>query len=483
MQNMIEDFKKRNNWLDNSIAFFSPKAGMRRLSFRRSYEAASNGRRAKSFKNAHSAGPNMEIGPAIVNLRNRSRHFVRNNGWAKRAQGVVCANVVGEGIRPAPTGTKNQVKSIKKIWRAWAETTVCDWDGKNTFYGLQELILREIVESGDCLIIRRRILPTIDNPIPIQLQVLEADQLDHTRNGMNDNGFCRLGVQYNADGKIFGYWIWSQHPNDMAVSLKMQSELISIDDVIHPFEILRAGQSRGVPMGVSAFMKISDFSDYEDAQLVRQKIAAAFSAFVKNGADTTKQPDQLERIEAGIIQYLAPDEEITFSSPPAAEGYGEYSKKILQGIATAYEITYEMLTMDYSNVNFTSGRMAKIDVSGRFRKLQYGMMVPQVCVKVWQWFMNAVIMAGIQQTYIACNAMDWTAPRVQQLDPVKETNARIAQVNAGFTTLSEILREDGYDPDDVFDEIKAEREKLKELGINLSEVQYAPPDVKITEGT
>jgi lambda family phage portal protein len=436
----------------------------------------------KSLKNAHSNGPNNEIGPALTKLRDRSRHFVRNNGWAKRAQGAIASAVIGEGIRPTPVGTKNQIKAIKKIWKLWAETTACDWDGKNTFYGLQELIMREIVEAGDCLIIRRRIIPTQDNPIPIQLQILESDQLDHTRNGANDNGYCRLGVQYNADGKITGYWVWSQHPNDMAVSLKMNSELIGIDDIIHPFEVLRAGQSRGVPMGVSAFLKLSDFSDYEDAQLVRQKIAAAFSAFVKNGAgEDGNKPDQLEHIEAGIIQYLAPDEEITFSDPPAAEGYGEYSKKILQGIAAAYEITYEMLTMDYSNVNFTSGRMAKIDVSGRFRKLQYNMMVPQVCVKVWDWFMRAVIMAGIQSTYISCNAMDWTAPRVQQLDPVKETNARIAQVNAGFTTISEILREDGYDPDDVFEEIKRERAKLTELGITFGEVQFAPSETKITE--
>lgn len=479
---MSEALKKRTNWIDEAIAYVSPKTGLARLRQRRSYEAAASGRRTKSFSRATSTGPNVEVGNSLVKLRDRSRHFVRNNGWAKRAQGVICANVIGEGIRPAPSGTVNQVKKIKAIWKSWAETTACDWDGKNTFYGLQELIMREIVEAGDCLIVRRRVSITSENPIPVQIQVLEGDQLDHSKNYVNEKGFARLGVQYTNEGKVSGYWIWSQHPTDITINLKTDSEFIPIEDVIHPFELLRAGQARGVPMGVSAFMKLSDFSDYEDAQLVRQKVAAAFAAFVANPTgDKTKESDNLEHIEPGIIQYLDDGEQITFSDPPGADGYGEYSKKILQGIAAAYEITYEMLTMDYSNVNFTSGRMAKIDVSGRFRKLQYNMIVPQVCVKVWNWFMNAVIISGLQNTYIPCNATDWTAPRVQQLDPVKETNARISQISAGLQTWSEVVREDGRDPVEFLEEYKRDMEALKDAGVNFTSVQMSPSDIKVKE--
>ncbi|MDR2004152.1 MAG: phage portal protein [Prevotella sp.] len=214
-----------------------------------------------------------------------------------------------------------------------------------------------------------------------------------------------------------------------------------------------------------------DFTDYEDAQLMRQKVAAAFAAFISNTSETVKEmEDPFDHIEPGIVQRLGPDEQITFSSPPPASNYDEYSRKILQGIASAYEITYEQLTMDYSNVNFTSGRMAKIDASGRVRKLQYNMIVPQVCVPVWNWFMNALIIAGLQTSYIQCGATDWTAPRVQQLDPVKETNAIVAQLKAGLTTLSETLREQGYDPMEHFEEYKGDKEMLEALGIKLDSI-------------
>ena len=452
------------NILDRAIAFVFPKEGLKRMAYRRSYEAASSGRRAKSLKNAGYAGPNIEVGQALVTLRNRSRHFVRNSGWAKRAIDAICDNTIGQGIRPAPSGTKNQVKKIKSIWKSWAETTACDFDGKNTFYGLQNIIMSEIAEAGDCLIIRRR----VNADIPIKLQVVEGDQLDQSKDTVNEKGYARLGVQFNEAGQRIGYWVWPKHPYDATGTLwSVSSEFIPIDDVIHPYEILRAGQVRGVPMGVASFMKLSDFSDYEDAQLVRQKAAACFTAFVSG-----KESDgnELETLEPGIIEYLSDGQEITFSNPPKADGYAEYSNKILQGIAVSYGITYEMLTGDYSNVNFTSGRMAKIDITPRFRKWQYNLIVPQLCVPVWNWFMDAVIMTGKTSIRTECNAMDWTAPKIGQLDPVKETNARIMQLQAGLTTLSECWREDGRDREEFLDEYMKDKEMIEEMGINLSSI-------------
>lgn len=469
--NFHEVMTDKKNILDNIIGFFSPSLGVKRQMWRRSYEAASHSGRNSSMMHAGNNGPNTEIGNALETLRNRSRMFVRNNGWAARAITAIVNNTVGEGIRPAPTGNLSNVKNIKKVWDDWAGSTECDYYGKSTFYGLQNIIMREIAEAGDCIILRRR----VNAPIPIKLQVLEPDQLDITKNSINEMGFARLGVQFNKLGMKIGYWVFPYHPNDYnGMDISLQSVFISNDDVLHPFEILRAGQVRGVPQGTAAFMKLSDFSDYEDAQLILQKAASCSVAFVRGSIPQTGDDDNNERVEhltPGMVKYLGENEEVTFNNPSSPGGYGEYSKKILQGIAAAYSITYEMLTMDYSNVNFTSGRMAKIDVSSHFRDLQYNMLVPQLCVPVWNWFMNAAVISGLIKKPISCSAEDWTAPRVQQLDPVKETNARVLQIQSGLSTLSECIREDGRDPDEFFDEYAQDMERLKKLGINLSSVQ------------
>jgi capsid protein len=168
-----------------------------------------------------------------------------------------------------------------------------------------------------------------------------------------------------------------------------------------------------------------------------------------------------------MIDYLNNGETVEFANPPSNSDYDSYSTRILQGIASAYGITYEMLTMDYSRVNFTSGRMAKIDVTANFKSWQYNMIVPQLCAPAWQWFMDACLIAGKIMEPIKA---DWTAPRVQQLDPVKETNAQIMKMKAGLATWSETIREIGREPEEFFEELQQDIARFKKAGLNYGEM-------------
>jgi lambda family phage portal protein len=333
--------------------------------------------------------------------------------------------------------------------------------------------MRSITEGGDILIIKHWVEPDADCPVPLKLQLLEGDQLDHTMNGPNEMGFVRLGVQFDKEKRRIGYWVFEHHPGDGVIFGSLaQSKFIPATDVLHAYELLRPGQVRGLPIGVASFMKMSDFSDYEDAQLVKQKIAACFAAFVLGSDDNGEEKDDpLERLEPGIIEHLSTTEHVDFANPPSVADYDPYSSRILQGIATAYGITYEMLTKDYSRVNFTSGRMAQINVTKNFRKWQYQMMVPQVCQPVWKWFMNACIVAGLLEKAVKA---DWTAPRIQQLDPVKEIDAQTKAIQAGVTTLSEVIRETGREPAELYEEYQQDIAALKAAGISTTSVNPTP---------
>lgn len=438
---------------------------------KRAYEAADKGRRSKAFRYVRSTGVNTEVAGALVTLRDRSRHLVRNNGWARRAVEAITKNAIGEGIQPAPyVDNRDMMSKVKSIWESWACTTACDWYDKLTFYGLQELAMRSIVEGGDVLILRHWVVPDRYNLLPIKLQVIEGDQLDHTRNGYNEYGYARLGIQFDNAGRLIGYWLFDYHPGDTYIfSTAIESRFYPKEDVLHAYEILRPGQVRGLPFGVAGFMKMSDFSDYEDAQLMKQKVAACFSAFVTGSEDDASDDARqgIERLQPGVIEHLGRDESIMFADPPSVSDYSPYSTGILQGIAAAYGITYEMLTMDYSKVNFTSGRMAKIDVTANFRSWQYNMMVPQICTPVWQWFNDACMVVGLLDSYVST---DWTAPRIQQLDPVKETDAQVRRIKAGLATISETLRETGREPEEFFHEYRQDLERLKSEGIMVDSI-------------
>ena len=90
------------------------------------------------------------------------------------------------------------------------------------------------------------------------------------------------------------------------------------------------GQIHGVPFGSPSMMSLRDFDDYADAQLVRQKIASCFSIFITKtdaemiGADT-RDYEEFDRVEPGLIQTTEQNKSVTFASPPPADGYGEYS--------------------------------------------------------------------------------------------------------------------------------------------------------------
>ena len=186
------------NFLDRVLGYVAPQAGLRRARHRaaiatlaRSYEGARLGRRAEGWVVAGTSA-NAEIGTALVRLRDRSRDLVRNNPYAAKAVSAVVSNLVGTGILPrARCGDAAVNETADKLWARFAET--CDADGLTDFSGLQALVVRAMVESGECLlrIRERRIEDGL--PVPLQLQLLEPDHLDTAKTGDLPAGI--LGVQ------------------------------------------------------------------------------------------------------------------------------------------------------------------------------------------------------------------------------------------------------------------------------------------------
>lgn len=460
------------NILDKVIGWFNPAAGVRRAQMReilidkaRRYDAATHSRRTADWF-APSEGPNINAVSALATLRNRSRDLAQNNPYAKKAIEAICGNVVGTGIQANPIAKGGVYERTKKVWRAWAENPDnIDWDGDQNLYAMQEMIMRSVVESGEVLIVRRR----AGEDVPIQLQVLESDYIDHNKNNMTSErgGTILLGVEFDSEGKKAGYWLYDKHPNDRAMGVPA-SRFVKREDVIHIYEKLRPGQIRGVPWGVTAFIRMRDLDQYEDAQLVRQKIAACFSVFVTDSTTSSsltgnKKQVQLEKVEPGIIEYLSPGKEVTFATPPAAEGYEPYVRQMLRSIAIAYGVSYEILTSDLSKVNFSSARMGWLEFQRNVTKWQWFLMVPAMN-RIWDWFSKVASASGAIGRAVPA---DWTTPRREMIDPFKETEALRIQIQSGLKSWQEALRELGYDPQDVANEMKQDYDLFDSLQLKL----------------
>jgi lambda family phage portal protein len=466
------------NYFEEAIAFLSPAWAATRARSRaqmeafRHYEGAAKSRRTEDWQATGTSAKN-EVRRSLTILRNRAREQDRNNGYAKKAINVITTNTVGAGIRLSIKSDTPAREAILKAWNKWADSKKCDFDEHLTFYGIQKLGMRSTALSGEVLLIRKR-TKFKKGSVPLEIQVLEPDYLDHTKDrdivdiGGKD-GMILQGVEFLPNGKRKGYWLYEQHPGDFGSGIK--SNFVPAKDVIHVFLKERPGQERGVPFITPSLTILKDLKDYQDAELLRQKIASCFSLFVKKDNPTQDDFDSsegeiTEMVEPGTIQYLKPGEEVTMAQPPSTSGYSEHTKKLLQQISAGCGITYESLTGDMSNVNFSSGRMGWLEFHRQISDWQYNMLIPILCDGIFEWWIEAAKMAGIIDPSTEIIA-EWTAPKREMIDPGKEIRAMKDAVRCGFMSLSEALRELGYDPDNLIAEVKADMDKLKEYGLIL----------------
>lgn len=472
-------------WLDRAIGFFSPKAGLQRLRARaaaemlvRHFEAASTGRRTQGWRRS-SGDANAVLAPALTLLREHARDLVRNNGYAESAMRTIRDHVVGWGIVAKPT--KKNAKAAD-LWKAWAETTACDSDGRNDFYGLQKLVIGTVAESGEVLVRRRiRYGPEAEAlPIPMQLQILDPDYIDTLKveviTSPQGNVVGRIihGVEFDILGRRAAYWLFPEHPGAQITAtgtVSLTSRRIPAESILHVYKQVRPGQVRGYTWLAQAILKMKDFDEFEDATLMKQKIAACLAALVSDTdgsgapigtADTTQTPEW-DSFEPGMIKMLNPGSQVSVVNPPQATDYSDFSKTTLRSIATGIGVTYEDLTGDYSDFNFSSARMSRLRHWDSVYDWRWRILIPQFCDPAWAWAMQAAQIMGLKEAPAAY----WTAPPMAMIEPDKEGLAHQRNIRTGITTLPEVLRERGHDPDELLAEIAASNKQLDKLGIIL----------------
>ena len=475
-----------STWIDRAVGFLAPERGLRRARARvatdvllRHYEAASIGRRTQGWKRT-SGDVNAATGPALERIRDSARDLVRNNGHAESALAAIVDHVVSWGITAKP---KRRNKRLEATWKAWSESTACDSDGRHDFAGIQKLALRTVVEAGEVLVRRRLRRPEDGLPIPLQLQVLEADYLDSSRNRALPNGGRIIqGVELDPLGRRVAYWLHRTHPGaNILGSSSWASTRVPAEGVIHMFRADRPGQMRGPSWFSPVLLKFKDYDEYDDATLMKQKIAACLAVITTDASglpgsgigDKDPEDSTLDQLGPGAVLNIPAGRSVEVVRPPSVREFSDYSRATLRAIATGLGVSYEDLTGDYSNVNYSSARMARLRHWSRVEDWRWRMVIPQLCEPVWAWAMQAATIAGVPggdlgggDSFVPMPAT-WSAPPLPMIEPDKEGLAYTRNVRAGLMSLSEALRERGYDPTEVLEEIASDNELLDELDVTL----------------
>lgn len=429
---------------------------------RAEYDGATRGRRAEGWRR-RGTDANAEIGRAQKLLRDTARDMVRNNGHAARAVSVLTANTIGTGITFQVKRDGAVDARLQAIARRHLETTDIDADGRHDLYGLQRLAFRAVVESG-AAIVRYRQRRTSDGlTLPFQLQVLEPDYLDDRKHGRTTSGSHLYGVEFDAIGRRTAYWLFSDHPGS-SIGLTIASKPTPARDVIHLFRADRPGQQHGVTWFAPVILRMRDFADYEDAELIRQKIAACHVGVVHGESDDEVGAEPFETLEPGAIWHAPDGREITFNAPPQTNSYDPYVKVSLRAIAVGMNVSAHSLTGDLSDLNFSSGRLGWQDDQRQIDGWQWQMFIPQFCAGVGGWLLRMLELTGEDVRGVT---VEWTPPRRAMVNPAEEVKANRDAIRSGQTTLSQVLREAGFDPAQVLAEWAADAALLDELGLVL----------------
>lgn len=465
------------NVLDRLIGWVSPQAGIARhfarRNLQRAYEAASprdtwRPRRAGASANAdHQADAKT--------LRNKARALVQNVPYCRAALDGLVSKTVGTGIIPRATGAEKD--QLNKLFAAWAK--VCDADGRFDYYGMQKAAYAAMEQDGEVLIRLRPRRLSDGLPVPLQLQLLEIDWLDGDRMGTNGVNQIINGIEYDALGAVAAYYLWDQHPGDTALirGRKAQSSRVPAQNIIHLYNPERPGQGRGFSRFGPVVNRVRDLQLYEDAELARKNLETRLSVLASGDMSSMQNPaangdgpggqDQgaldLGELGGGAIFGMPAGMNFTVVEPKAAPGYVEYVKFALHLIAVGMGVTYEILTGDMSEVNFSSARVRLLDFRDAVKQMQWLTLIPKMLTPIHEAFVEAAYLAGkIRQRD---KAVDFSPPKWDYVNPEQDVKADQAEIGAGLSTISEKLRQRGYDPDVVFAEWKSDFDKLTELGI------------------
>lgn len=449
------------------------------------YDGVGGGRRALAWQ-VGNPGAVAALAFTQNELRAKSRDLVRRNVWAAAGVEAFVANAIGTGIKPQSMIQDAQLReTLHCLWSDWSEEA--DAAGLTDFYGLQTLACRALLEGGEVLVRLRYRYPEDGLTVGLQLQVLEPEHLPLTLNSELASGnVVRSGIEFDRLGRRVAYHLYRSHPGEGGLSPMsgvgdMEIVRVPASEIIHLFRPLRPGQIRGEPWLTRALVKLNELDQYDDAELVRKKTAAMFAGFVTRLSPEDNLmgeglPDAsgaaLAGLEPGTMQILEPGEDIKFSQPADVGGnYVEFLRMQFRAVAAAMGITYEMLTGDLTQVNYSSIRAGLLEFRRRCEAIQHHIIVHQLCRPIWRaWMAQAVLegaldLPGFQDKKRHYLSVKWIPQGWQWVDPKKEFDAMQTAIRAGLLSRSEAISAFGYDAEDIDREIAADNRRADELGL------------------
>lgn len=461
----------------------------------------------------------------------RSIDMIRNDAYAASGAALHRDAVVGGffmlnakpntrllGLSDDPVWEEEFQAEVEAKFGAWAES-IENWPDasrRNTLTSMLRLAIGVYLVSGE-------VLATVewlrDKPRPYQtaIQMIELNRLSNPGDQPFEEDRVRGGVRLNSYGAPIGYYIRRAMPSGLLMNpmdaykwayIPVRNR-IGRPQVIHIAEQQRPGQTRGISQLVAALKTMRITQKFREVTLQNAVVNASFAAAITSELPSAQVFEALGagNVSDSIVNYataylgaiqayadgarnmmldgvriphLMPGTDLKMIPLGTPGGVGQdFESSLLRQTAANLDVSYEELSRDYRETNYSSARAA-MNQTGKAMNARKRMVADRFATAVYRlWFEEAWNKGDITalprnapslydgmnlEAYTTC---DWIGAPRGQIDELKETQAALLRIQRGLSTYEAELSRLGHDWRQVFRQIKREKDKLTELGIDF----------------
>lgn len=435
-------------------------------------------------------------------LVDRLNDVARNDGWGAAGTSRLVDNIIGSGWTLASKPNHRSLNisydeaeeisdQIEGLWRDYTLDVDkwCDAERTKTMAEVMGAAARQrFGAEGEAM----AVMVWHENAPLFQtaVHVIDPARCSNPNNRINDE-FLRDGVVIDGHGAPQGYHFRRSHPGDIFAGntglwnweyVERHTEW-GRPVVIHAFQQKRAGMTRGVSDWAPVMRSIKQSTDYEDYESQAALLNAVMAAFIETPFDPEEMlaamdqdpgPGAISKLYGEIsgaqeayykaapirlpgvqVNMLQPGEKATLTKPEHPNANFEaFVNAALRKVASAVGITYEQLTMDWSQVNYSSARAALLEIWRGFTAKKGGF-ASQFKAPIYRCFVEEVFdkrlirlpskAVSFEANPAAWCHADWIGPGRGWIDPLKEAQAAGERMKQGLTTLQREAAEQGSD--------------------------------------
>lgn len=455
----------------------------------------------------------------------RSRDILRNDAFVQGGAAVHKDNIVGPvyklnakpayrtlGLDEAWAGDfQVEVEEKFSLWANSLDNWV-DAAGSKNLTEMVRLAVHQVTQGGEVLAVAEY-LRGGNRPFRTAIQMIDPDRLSNPHQ-VATNPRVKGGIEFDRLGKPVRYFIRESHPTEYLLGDNFRWRTVEAkkpwgrQQVIHIYEQNRPGQSRGVSDMVAALKELRITKSFRDIVLQNAVLNATFAATIESdipaeafaALGVADNPEEaIEGYASGFfnaldayhgsgrgltlngvrIPHLFPGTKLNMN--PASQGGPlgtEFEQSLLRYIAAALGISYEQLSRDFTQTNYSSARAA-MNETWKFMLTRKHLVADRFATHIYAlWLEEAISMGYIEATrgfdpdffyrplhkdaLVQCS---WIGASRGQVDELKETQAAALRLKYGLSTQEDEAARLGKDWREINAQLEREKLDKEERGL------------------